>query len=48
MEGMTAQYEDEKGKTFFSQLINFKQRGSMVEHIHDFQNLNIRVKDIEE
>ena len=32
--------------TFFSQLINLKQKGSMVEHIEDFQKLNIRVNDI--
>ena len=31
---------------FFSQLINLKQKGSMVEHIMDFQKLNIRVTDI--
>jgi len=27
-------------------LINLKQKGSMMEHIEDFQKLNIRVKDI--
>ena len=43
---MIAHYEDTKSNTFFSQLINLKQKGSMMEHIEDFQKLNIRVKDI--
>jgi len=46
MEEMIAHYEDAKGNNFFSQLINLKQKGSMVEHIEDFQKLNIRLKDI--
>jgi len=46
MEEMIAHYEDTKSNTFFSQLINIKQKGSMMEHIEDFQKLNIRVKDI--
>ena len=45
---MIAHYEDTKNNTFFSQLINLKQKGSMVEHIEDFQKLNIRVTDISE
>ena len=40
---MIAHYEDTKSDTFFSQLINLKQKGSVVEHIEDFQKLNIRV-----
>jgi len=44
-EEMIAHYEDTKSNTFFSQLINLKQKGSMMEHM-DFQKLNIRVKDI--
>jgi len=48
MEEMIAQYEDTKSNTFFSQLINLKQKGSMAEHIEDFQKLNIRVNDIPE
>ena len=40
---MIALYEDTKRNTFFSQLINIKQKGSVVEHIEDFQKLNIRV-----
>ena len=46
MEEMIARYEDTKSNTFFSQLINLKQKGSMMEHFEDFQKLNIRVKDI--
>ena len=45
---MIIHYEDKKRNTFFSQLINLKQKGSMVEHIEDFQKLNIRVNDIQE
>jgi len=45
---MIAHYEDTKSNTFFSQLINLKQKGSMVEHIEDFQKLNIWVTDIPE
>ena len=45
---MIAHYEDTKRNTFFSQLINLKQKGSVVEHIEDFQKLNIRVTDIPE
>ena len=44
-EEMIAHYEDTKRKTFFSQLINLKQKGSVVEHIEDFQKLNIKVID---
>ena len=36
----------QKSTLFFSQLINLRQKGSMMEHIEDFQKLNIRVKDI--
>ena len=46
MEEMIAHYEDTKRNTFFSQLTNLKQKGSVVEHIEDFQKLNIRVIDI--
>ena len=46
MEEMIAHYEDTKRNTFFSQLINLKQKGSMAEHIVDYQKLNIRVNDI--
>ena len=45
MEEMITHYEDTKSNTLFIQLINLKQKGSMVEHIKDFQKLNIRVND---
>jgi len=43
---MIAHYEDTRSNTFFSQLINFKQKGSIIEHIENFQRLNIKVIDI--
>ena len=43
---MITHYKDTKRNTFFIQLINLKQKGSVVEHIEDFQKLNIRVTDI--
>ena len=43
---MIAHYEDTKSNTFFSQLINLKQKGLVAEHIEDFRKLNIRVTDI--
>ena len=43
---MIAHYEDTKRNTLFSQLVNLKQKGSVVEHIEDFQKLNIMVNDI--
>ena len=46
LEEIIAHYEDTKSNTFFSQFINLKQKGSVVEHIEDFQKLNIRVADI--
>ena len=45
---MIAYYEDTKRNTFFSQLINLKQKGLVVEHINEFQKMNIRVTDIRE
>ena len=46
MEEMIEHYEDTKRNTFFIQLINLKQKGSMMEHIEEFQKLNIRVNNI--
>ena len=43
---LIAHYWDTMSNTFFSQLINLKQKGSMVEHTEDFQRLNIKVNDI--
>ena len=48
MEEMIVYYKDTKSNTLFIQLINLKQKGSMVEHIEEFQKLNIRVIDIPE
>jgi hypothetical protein len=46
MEEMISHYEDTRRNTFFSQLINLKQKGSVTEHIKNFQRLNIKVMDI--
>ena len=43
---MKAHYEDIKRNTLFSQFINLKQKGSVVEHIEDLQKFNIKVSDI--
>jgi hypothetical protein len=43
---MIAHYEDTMSNTFFRQLINLKQKGSVTEHIENFQRLNIKVTDI--
>jgi len=48
MEELIEHYEDTKSNPFFSQLISLKQKGSIMEHIEEFQKLNIRVKDIPE
>jgi hypothetical protein len=40
---MIAHYKDTRSNTFFSQLINLKQKGSVTEHIENFQRLNIKV-----
>jgi hypothetical protein len=42
-EEMITHYEDTQSNTFLSQLINLKQKGSVVEHIENFQRLNINV-----
>jgi hypothetical protein len=46
MEEMIAHYEDTRSNTFFSQLINLKQKVSVTEHIEKFQRLNIKVTNI--
>jgi hypothetical protein len=43
---MIAHYEDTRRNTFLIQLINLKKKGSVVEHIENFQRLNIKVMDI--
>jgi hypothetical protein len=40
---MITHYEDTWNNTFFNQLINLKQKGSVAEHIENFQILNIKV-----
>jgi hypothetical protein len=45
-EEMIAHYEDTRRNTFFIQLINIKKKGSVVEHIENFQRLNIKVTNI--
>jgi hypothetical protein len=39
-------YEDTRINSFFSQLINLKQKGSVTKHIENFQRLNIKVTNI--
>jgi hypothetical protein len=46
MEEMIAHYEDTRSNIVFSHLINLKQKGSVTEHIENFQRLNIKVTDI--
>ena len=46
MEEMIAHYENTKRNTFFIQLINLKQSGSVIELIENFQTLNIKVTNI--
>jgi hypothetical protein len=45
-EEMIEHYEDTRSNTFFSQLINLKQKGSVTKHIEKFQRLNIKVTNI--
>ena len=46
MEEKIAHYEDTRSNTFFSQLINLKKKGSVTQHIENFQILKIKVTDI--
>jgi hypothetical protein len=39
-------YHDDKNNTLFTQLVNLKQKGLVVEHIQQFQKLSLRVKNI--
>jgi len=48
IEELITHYADLKSNTFFSQLINLKQRGSYTKHIHNFQKLSFRVENIPE
>jgi hypothetical protein len=46
MEEMITHYDDTRRNTFFSQLINLKQKGSVTERIENFQRLNIKVTNV--
>jgi hypothetical protein len=46
MEEIITHYEDTRRNIFFSQFINLKEKGSVTEHIENFQRLNIKVIDI--
>ena len=45
-EELIAHYGDINNNTFFSQLVNLKQKGSVTDHIKQFQQLSLRVKNI--
>ena len=45
---LISHYGDIKRNTFFSQLINIQQKCPITEHIQQFQNLSLRVKNIPE
>jgi uncharacterized protein YlaN (UPF0358 family) len=47
-EEMITNYEHTRRNTFFRQLINIKQKGSVTEHIVNFQRLNIKVTNIQD
>jgi hypothetical protein len=43
---MITHSEDTRSNTFFIQLINLKKKGSVIEHIENFQILNIKITNI--
>ena len=45
-EELISHYGDINSNTFFSQLVNLKQKGPVTEHIKQFQHLSIKVKNI--
>eukprot|EP00253_Pinus_taeda_P020057 PITA_20057 len=47
-EELIAHYEDTKSNTFFYKIDKSQQKGSIMEHIEEFQKFNIRVNDIPE
>ena len=47
-EEFIAHYGDINRNTFFSQLVNLKQKGPVTKHIKQFQLLSLRVKSISE
>jgi len=45
---LISHYGDIKKNTLFSQLINIRQKGPIIEHIQQFQKLGLKVKNIHE
>ena len=45
-EELIAHYGDINSNTFFIQLVNLKQKGLVTDHIKQFQQLSLRVKNI--
>jgi hypothetical protein len=43
---MITHSEDTRSNTFFIQLINLKKKGSVIEHIENFQILTIKITNI--
>jgi hypothetical protein len=48
MDELISHYGDVKSNTFFSPLINLRQKGPITEYIQQFQKLSLRVKNIPE
>ena len=47
-EELIAYHDDVKSNSFFTQLINLRKKGQIIEHIQQFQNLSLRVEGIED
>ena len=45
-EELIAYHDDVKSNSFFTQLINLRQKGPVIEHIQQFQKLSLRVEGI--
>ena len=45
-EELITYHDDVKRNSFFTQLINLRQKGPIIEHIQQFQKLNLRVEGI--
>ena len=45
---LIAYHDDVKRNSFFTQLINLWKKGSVIEHIQQFQKLSLRVEGIED
>ena len=46
IEELIAHYRDINNNTFFSELVNLKLKGLVIEHMKQFQKLSIQVKNI--